>query len=90
MVYLMDKGIYREIAYTIMENVRKGKGLSDEYEGIMRKSGVTDWYIESCKKIEYLFPKAHAVANTIMAFRIAWFKAHHPEAFHTAVTDDKK
>ena len=51
----------------------------------MSKSGVPEWYIESCNKIGFLFPKAHAVAYTMMAFRIAWFKAHHPEAFYTVV-----
>ena len=81
MVYLMEKGICLETAFEIMENVRNGSVLSDEHEDIMLKSGVPEWYTESCNKIAYLFPKAHAVAYTIMAFRIAWFKAHYPELF---------
>ena len=89
MVYLMDKGICRETAFYIMENIRKGRGLSDEHEDIMSKSGVPEWYIESCNKIRYMFPKAHAVAYTIMAFRIAWFKAHHPEAFYSVAMEIK-
>ena len=84
MVYVMGKGICRETAFHIMESVRKGRGLSDEYEKMLSKSGVPEWYIESCDKIEYLFPKAHAVAYAMMFFRVAWFKAHHPEAFYKA------
>jgi len=57
-----------------MEDVRKGKGLKEEYEQIMREKKVPDWYIESCKKIKYMFPKAHAAAYVMMAFRIAWLR----------------
>ena len=67
-----------------MESVRKGRGLPDGAEEEMRAAGVPDWYIGSCKKIKYLFPKAHAVAYVMMAFRIAWFKVHRPLAFYAA------
>lgn len=67
-----------------MEAVRKGRGLPDGAEEEMIAAGVPDWYIGSCKKIKYLFPKAHAVAYVMMAFRIAWFKVHHPLPFYAA------
>jgi DNA polymerase-3 subunit alpha (Gram-positive type) len=67
-----------------MEAVRKGRGLPDGAEEEMVAAGVPGWYIESCKKIKYLFPKAHAVAYVMMAFRIAWFKVHHPLPFYAA------
>jgi DNA polymerase-3 subunit alpha (Gram-positive type) len=82
MVYLMEKGFDREIAFTIMEDIRKGKGLSDEFADMMRKADIPDWYIDSCKKITYVFPKAHAVSYTMTAFRLGWFKAHYPEDFY--------
>lgn len=85
MIYLMDKGVDSKIAFHIMENVRKGKGLKPEHENILIKNKSVDpWFVESCKKIKYLFPKAHAVAYVVMAFRIAYFKVHHPEAFYAA------
>ncbi|MGI5935909.1 MAG: PolC-type DNA polymerase III [Oscillospiraceae bacterium] len=84
MLYLISKGMEEKLAFKIMESVRKGKGLTPEYEEKMRSLGVPEWYIESCKKIKYLFPKAHAVAYVIMAFRIAWFKVHHPLAYYSA------
>jgi DNA polymerase-3 subunit alpha (Gram-positive type) len=71
-------------AFKIMESVRKGRGLPDGAEEEMIAAGVPDWYIGSCKKIKYLFPKAHAVAYVMMAFRIAWFKVYHPLAFYAA------
>jgi DNA polymerase-3 subunit alpha (Gram-positive type) len=71
-------------AFKIMESVRKGRGLPDGAEEEMVAAGVPDWYIGSCKKIKYLFPKAHAVAYVMMAFRIAWFKVYHPLAFYAA------
>ncbi len=84
MLYLIDKGVAPKLSFTIMESVRKGKGLKPEWEEEMRAHDVPEWYIDSCKKIKYMFPKAHAVAYVMMAFRIAWFKVHHPKAFYAA------
>jgi DNA polymerase III subunit alpha, Gram-positive type len=79
---LRARGMDEALAFKIMEDVRKGKGLKPEYEKAMADAKVPAWYIESCRKIKYIFPKAHAVAYCIMSFRIAWFKAHHPLAFY--------
>jgi DNA polymerase-3 subunit alpha (Gram-positive type) len=84
MIYLINMGIEAGTSFKIMESVRKGKGLKPEWEEEMKAHGVPDWYIGSCKKIKYLFPKAHAVAYVMMAFRIAWFKVHEPLAFYAA------
>jgi DNA polymerase-3 subunit alpha (Gram-positive type) len=84
MVYLMHKGLEASLAFKIMEFVRKGKGLKDEWIDEMKKHGVPDWYIESCKKIKYMFPKAHAAAYVLMAVRIAYFKVHYPIFFYAA------
>lgn len=84
MVYLMQKGLEPSLAFTIMEFVRKGRGLKDEWIVEMKNHGVPDWYIESCKKIKYMFPKAHAAAYVLMAIRIAYFKVHHPILFYAA------
>jgi len=84
MLYLVSMGMDEMKAFKIMESVRKGKGLTDEWEQEMLKLGVPEWYIGSCKKIKYLFPKAHAVAYVMMAFRIAWFKVHRPIAYYSA------
>lgn len=88
MVYLIKMGLPPNTAFKIMETVRKGKALKDskfpEYEQLMREHNVPEWYIESCKKIKYMFPKAHAAAYVMMAFRIAWFKVHIPKAYYTA------
>ena len=84
MIYLISCGLPEKRAFKIMESVRKGRGLPDGAEEEMKAAGVPDWYITSCKKIKYLFPKAHAVAYVMMAFRIAWFKVYHPLAFYAA------
>ena len=84
MVYLMHKGLDASLAFKIMEFVRKGKGLEDEWIVEMRKHDVPDWYIQSCLKIKYMFPKAHAVAYVLMAVRIAYFKVHYPIYFYAA------
>ena len=84
MIFLISCGMPEKRSFKIMEAVRKGRGLPEGAEEEMRAAGVPDWYIGSCKKIKYLFPKAHAVAYVMMAFRIAWFKVHHPLAFYAA------
>ncbi len=84
MLYLITCGLPEKRAFKIMEMVRKGKGLPEGAEEEMLAAGVPDWYITSCKKIAYLFPKAHAVAYVMMAFRIAWFKVNYPLAFYAA------
>ena len=90
MIYLMDKGLPPDTSFKIMESVRKGKVAGGkepkwpEYEQIMREHDVPDWYINSCKKIKYMFPKAHAAAYVTNAFRIAWYKVHMPLAYYAA------
>lgn len=84
MVYLIYQGLESSLAFKIMESVRKGKGLTPEMEEAMKKEGVPNWYIESCKKIKYMFPKAHAAAYVLMAVRIAYFKVHFPILYYAA------
>ena len=89
MVYLMQKGVPPDKAFKIMETVRKGKALKDpakweEFKGIMKQYDIPDWYIKSCEKIKYMFPKAHAAEYVTNAFRIAWFKVHIPLAYYAA------
>ena len=84
MVYLINQGLDEALSFTIMESVRKGKGLKPEQEEAMREKDVPEWYIWSCKQIKYMFPKAHAVAYVMMAWRIAWFKVFHPLAYYAA------
>lgn len=82
MVYLMYKGVAPKTAFTIMESVRKGKGLTEEFEKTMKENNVEDWYIESCKRIKYMFPKGHAVAYVMMAVRVAYYKVYYPLAYY--------
>ena len=89
MVYLMKKGVPPDKAFKIMETVRKGKALKDpeKWEGfkkIMKEYEIPDWYVGSCEKIKYMFPKAHAAAYVTNAVRIAWFKVHIPLAYYAA------
>ncbi|QQE80834.1 PolC-type DNA polymerase III [Alicyclobacillus sp. SO9] len=82
MIYLIHKGLDPSKAFKIMESIRKGRGVKQEEEDYMKEHGVPDWYIESGRKIKYMFPKAHAAAYVLMAVRIAWFKIYHPLAFY--------
>ena len=84
MTYLINTGMESELSFTIMESVRKGKGLKTEWEDAMKAAGVPDWYIWSCKKIKYMFPKAHAAAYVMMAYRIAYCKVNYPLAYYAA------
>ena len=84
MIYLIGKGVESGLAFTIMESVRKGKGLREEWIQTMKEHDVPDWYIWSCKLIKYMFPKAHAAAYVMMAYRIAWYKVFHPLAYYAA------
>ena len=84
MGYLIQMGVESSQAFTIMESVRKGKGLRPEWEEIMKENNVPDWYIWSCKQISYMFPKAHAAAYVMMAYRIAYYKVFYPLAYYAA------
>jgi DNA polymerase-3 subunit alpha (Gram-positive type) len=84
MIYLISKGLDSEESFTIMESVRKGKGLKPNWIEEMKAHDVPDWYIESCLKIKYMFPKAHAAAYVMMAYRIAYFKVFYPLAYYAA------
>ncbi len=84
MIYLIHMGLDKELSFTIMESVRKGKGLKEEWEKEMLAHNVPDWYIWSCKKIKYMFPKAHAAAYVMMAWRIAYCKVFYPLAYYAA------
>jgi DNA polymerase III subunit alpha, Gram-positive type len=82
MLFLLHKGVKPKTSFKIAEDVRKGKGLTAEYEEAMREQSIPDWYIQSCKTVKYLFPKAHATAYVMMSFRIAYYKINYPEAFY--------
>ena len=84
MVYLINMGVEPSLAFTIMESVRKGKGLKDDWITAMKEKDVPDWYVWSCKKIKYMFPKAHAAAYVMMAWRIAWCKINYPQAYYAS------
>ena len=84
MIYLINMGMDPSLSFTTMESVRKGKGLKPEMEEAMKAVGVPDWYIWSCKKIKYMFPKAHAAAYVMMAWRIAYCKVNYPLAYYAA------
>ena len=82
---LIRYGVENSLSFKIMESVRKGKGLKPEWEEAMVAAGVPDWYIGSCKKIKYMFPKAHAAAYVMSAIRLGWYKVHMPVAFYCAM-----
>jgi DNA polymerase-3 subunit alpha (Gram-positive type) len=85
MLYLIQRhDMDKAMSFKIMEDVRKGKGLKPEYEEAMIAAGVPDWYIESCKRIKYMFPKAHAAAYVIDALRLGWYKIYYPKEFYAA------
>ena len=84
MIYLIQKGLDSEQSFMIMESVRKGKGLKEEWKTEMRAHDVPEWYIDSCLKIKYMFPKAHAAAYVMMAWRIAYCKVYYPLAYYAA------
>ena len=84
MVYLIHKGVDSQLAFKVMEGVRKGKGVKQDDVEKLQEKQVPSWYIASCQKIKYMFPKAHAVAYVMMAVRIAWFKVHNPLAFYAS------
>ena len=84
MLYLSNKGVENGLAFKIMESVRKGKGLTPQFEEAMRENNVPEWYIASCKKIKYMFPKAHAAAYMISALRLGWYKVYKPLAFYAS------
>ena len=86
---LIAVGLDKKLSFTISEAVRKGKGLKPEWEEEMRAHDIPEWYIDSCNKIEYMFPRGHAVAYTMMSFRIAWFKVHHPLAYYCVYFSNK-
>lgn len=84
MMYLIHKGIEPLLAFKTMESTRKGKGLKPDVVEQLKAGGIPDWYIEACQKIKYLFPRSHVIAYVMMAYRIAYYKVHYPDAFYAA------
>ncbi len=84
MMYLIHSGIDPLLSFQTMESVRKGKGIKEEVVKVLREGGIPEWYIEACQKIKYMFPRAHATAYVMMAWRIAYCKVHYPLAFYAA------
>lgn len=84
MIYLMHSGVEPLEAFKIMEKVRKGKGIAEDKVEMLRQNNIPEWYIESCQKIKYMFPRAHATAYVMMAYRIAFCKVHYPLAYYAA------
>ncbi|MCR5486935.1 MAG: PolC-type DNA polymerase III [Lachnospiraceae bacterium] len=84
MIYLIGKGMDKQLSFKTMESVRKGRGLAPEMEQAMREAEVPEWYIDSCKRISYMFPKAHAAAYVMMAWRVGWYKVHYPLQYYSA------
>lgn len=84
MTYLISMGLDKLESFKTMESVRKGKGIPEEIIPHIREKGVEDWYIESCQRIKYMFPKAHATAYVMLSYRIGWFKVHRPQAFYAS------
>lgn len=84
MMDLIHMGVESDLAFKIMEHVRKGRGIPDEWQAAMRESEVPEWYIGACLKIKYMFPKAHAAAYVLMALRIAYFKVYYPLVYYAA------
>ena len=89
MNYLIQKGLPNKTAFKIMENVRKGKGITQEEADLMAENNVPEWYIESCRRIKYMFPKAHAVAYVMMSYRIAYYKVYYPVEFYSVLFTTK-
>lgn len=89
MNYLISQDMQSKMAFDIMEKVRKGKGLSEAHEAEMKRLGIPQWYIDSCNKIKYMFPRAHAVAYVMMSYRIAYYKVHYPAYFYATYFTNK-
>lgn len=90
MTYLLNAGLPNDFSFFTMEKVRKGKPLTPEDEEKMRAHNLPEWYIDSCNKIKYMFPKAHAVAYVMLSFRLAWYKLHYPREFYATFLSTKK
>lgn len=89
MNFLISQGLDKKLSFTIMEKVRKGRGLTPEDESAMKEISIPQWYIDSCNKIKYMFPRAHAVAYVMMSYRIAFYKVHYPAYFYASYFTNK-